>query len=1043
MLTSLLFLVAGCGEKPSTSAAPSEKPSVSEIQPAVTNRPSEKPSSGESGPNHSDSPSPSVDQSVYYTVSFDLNGGTISDPELVKPQKVKEGKWAKKPLLDPEKDHCTFLGWYDSLDDTKFSFNSGIYGNVNLIAKWQVNEEEKITLTFNPGNGEKTFTRDTFIGDYLNVPNPKKDGRVFLGWFVNGEYDKKWDGHVTSDLAGKTLYALYEKQSFNFKYEVNTDSSVTITGIMDINAAIVEIPESINGHPVTAISEDAFQNRVNITEISIPKTVTTISPKAFLGTTKLQSIKVDSANSAYKNDSDGILFTKDGTTLVYCPQKALTIKNQTVYTCPNALTKIGDYAFYSQRDIGLSSIIFNDGLLEIGERSFYECYARNNISFPDSLKKIGKAAFARTTATTTQFTVAWNEGLEEIDEDAFIGCYFKGTLTLPDSLKKIGDYAFTSLEDTPCAITAVNLPASLEYFGNAAFFYGYGIKTITLSDSNPNFKVVNNRLLSKDGKKLYWVPSDTAAKIGSGNAIDVPNGVEELRPHSLSDARFITYVTFPSSLKIIGDDAFHYNLNITAIDIPDSVTVIGKEAFRMREKLSSITFGKGVKEIGEAAFYECPKLTEIEFPSAIKKIGKEALFGCSSLTSVTFSEGLEEIGESAFKGDTGLTSLVFPNSLTTLGNGAFSGASGVKSITFGTGLTNFGLNVFGGDSSSRPKPTERKVSGEGGPKIINQTLISKDGKTVFYCSPAFTGKIAVPQGVTMISAYAYAYVKATGLDLGTSVESIGEGAFQSAFDYSSKVSLNLPSSLKTIENGAFHFSNITGVTFNEGLTTIGEGAFTRTSLGAVNFPSTLKTIQQQAFFSAGITSLTLNEGLEDIGEEAFLGNITLKGEITIPSTVKNIGAGAFTGRYNSFENGITGFKVAAANNYFIAEDDGVLYNKEKTILKAYPSASTSASLVLPSTVKTIDKYALAGAKNLTAITLNQGLETIGEQAFAYSTKVASLAIPSSVTSIGYRAFCNWQSSQKISFPWDENTVNMNFGNDWKNSCKAIVSYATK
>lgn len=1026
-LASLLLLLAGCdgnSAKPSTSI---KTPSVPEI--------SEKPVSNTVNHQTTNTAKPSEAPVItYYTVSFDLNGGTIADDSLVKPQKVQEGHWAKKPNRDPEKKHCTFLGWYDP-DDAKFSFSTGIYGDIVLKAKWKVNEEEKVSLTFNPNNGQANFTIETFIGDFPSVPTPTKAGMVFKGWYINGEADKQWTGFVSSEIVGKTLIALYEKQSFNYKYEINPDGTATVTGIYNIDSVTVQIPETINGHAVTKIGEKAFQSRVKLQEVILPKTITDINPKCFIGTTYLQKITVASENQYFKSDSKGILFSKDGTLLVYCPSKALA--NDQSYSCPSNLVKIGDFAFYDQHDSGINSIIFNEGLEEIGEKAFYNDYRITNLSFPDSLKKIGNSAFSTYQATNTPVNINWGNGLEEIGEHAFVGVYRPTTLNLPDSLKKIGDYAFTCTDDTPNAITKVKLPASLEYFGDAAFFFCYGLKNISLPSSNKNFKVENNRLLSKDGTKLYWVPSDTPNLLGIGQSdiLELPTGITDIRPHSLSEVRYLAGVKIPNTVKTIHHNAFHCNYYLTSIEIPNSVETIEEEAFRMREKLTSVTFGNKLTSIGEAAFDECTALQKVEFPSNIKTIGKEAFYGCSSLSTITFHEGLEEIGEKGFGGCSKLAEVSLPNTLTTLGKSAFAECSNIKTISFGTGLVSFGASAFSGAT-----PTSRTVKGNGtaGPKIVDSTLISADGKTVFYCSPSYTGKITIPAGVETINAYAYCQVKATGLDLGTSVKEIGEGAFKSAFALSANVSAVFPTSLEKIDDGAFYFSNLHGATFNEGLKSIGIGAFSSASMGNLVLPSSLETIGRQAFFSAGVTSIEFKEGIKQIDDEAFLANPGLSGTITIPASLTTLGSGVFAGRINTFTNGITDFKVAENGNFNVK--DGVLYNKDFTKLYAFPSKSALTSVTLPDTVKEIEKYAFAGASNLTSVTLNNGLETIGERAFAEDKNIKTISIPSTVTSLGYRCFQDWTNTQHVVMPFSEDRTLMRFGDDWKNSTNAKIDY---
>lgn len=1010
-------------------------------------------------------PSSSIDDATYYTVSFDLNGGKIDDPKSVEPQKVKEGRWAKAPSMDPYKDHCTFLGWYAVGDDGKFSFNQGIWGDVTLVAKWQVNEDEKITLHFDPNNGEEPFTIDTFIGDHPSINNPKKVGKagerfVFVGWYKDGDQNStRFPGYVSKGDDAINWKAVYEVQAFNFYYEINEDGSATITGVIDLNSSTVDIPETIGSHPVTKIGPNAFASKINITEINFPKTVIEISPKAFLGARALAKFTVANENTVYRTDEHGILFTRDGTTLVFCPPKALT--NDPSYTCPATLKKIGDYAFYGQGDVGLSNIVFNDGLEEIGSSAFVQNERITNVAFPSSLKKIGDHAFATYLSSTNQFMITWSEGLEEIGDSAFVGCYIKGALELPSTVKRIGDYAFCTPTSSHCAITSVKLPASLEYFGNAAFFYGYGIKNLSLgtTNSNPHFLVENNMLFSADKKILYWVPSD-AAVANNTDGLAIPEGVEELGPHSLSDVRYIDDgVTLPSTLKTIGKDAFHYNLNIRSIVIPDSVTTIGEEAFMMMEKLSSIKFGKGITEIPVGCFYEDKALSSVVIPSNIKKIDEQGFADCR-LTSITFEEGLEEIGESAFArmtGDSsydddtdyayggssgGLTNVVFPNSLVTLGACAFAGQSNITTINFGTGLKNFGNNVFGSwGSQSAPKPTNLYVKDSSGPKIENTySVLSSDGKTMFYTSPALTGKLEIPASVTKIGNYACVHVLATGITFNSSLQEIGEGAFTSAFNSNSKVALDFPTSLKTIGEGAFYMANISGVSFHEGLTSIGDDAFSYLDgLGELTFPSTLKTVGKEAFFASGVTGLTLNEGLVSIGDEAFLGNPQLAGTITIPSTLTQLGIGAFLGSYNNFVTNIVDYTVAAGNTSFIAEN-GALYSADGTKLYAYASKRNETSLTLKGGLKTILPYALAGASVLISLTLPEGLEEIGKFGLAYSQGIKSLSIPSSILSMGYRAFVGWGKTQTIHLPFSEDDANRLYGTEWRNSCSAILDY---
>ena len=62
------------------------------------------------------------------------------------------------------------------------------------------------------------------------------------------------------------------------------------------------------------------------------------------------------------------------------------------------------------------------------------------------------------------------------------------------------------------------------------------------------------------------------------------------------------------------------------------------------------------------------------------------------------------------------------------------------------------------------------------------------------------------------------------------------------------------------------------------------------------------------------------------------------------------------------------------------------------------------SLVLPSSIRTIEKDAFTNCGKLSGVTLNDGLETLGEGVFKYCTGLTTVTIPNSVTSIGKQTF---------------------------------------
>ncbi len=117
--------------------------------------------------------------------------------------------------------------------------------------------------------------------------------------------------------------------------------------------------------------------------------------------------------------------------------------------------------------------------------------------------------------------------------------------------------------------------------------------------------------------------------------------------------------------------------------------------------------------------------------------------------------------------------------------------------------------------------------------------------------------------------------------------------------------------------------------------------------------------------------------------------------ISIPSTVEWIDDPGIA--YTCLEN-----IFVSDNNPYIKDIDGVLYNKNGTILLRYPLAAQRESYTVPSSVKRIFGSAFNDDRNLVELNLPEGLTKIDTYAFQGMKSLVRLDIPSSVASLpGY------------------------------------------
>ena len=148
------------------------------------------------------------------------------------------------------------------------------------------------------------------------------------------------------------------------------------------------VPSSINGKDVTNIgtpSSGAVFFYADITSIHIPASVTYIAENAFAGNDELTDIIVDPENSAYC-DIDGVLYSKDGKTLVCYPdgRSETEIKEGT--------EEIGKAAFwYSYKS---KVVRIPESVVSIGEYAFGGTYRVSDVIIPDQVTSIADNAFA-------------------------------------------------------------------------------------------------------------------------------------------------------------------------------------------------------------------------------------------------------------------------------------------------------------------------------------------------------------------------------------------------------------------------------------------------------------------------------------------------------------------------------------------------------------------------------------------------------------------------------------------------------------------------
>ena len=443
------------------------------------------------------------------------------------------------------------------------------------------------------------------------------------------------------------------------------------------------------------------------------------------------------------------------------------------------------------------------------------------------------------------------------------------------------------------------------------------------------------------------------------------------------------------------------NSDVSSVFISDGIERIQTGAFSNCKQLLSVSLPEGLLEIGKHAFEGCVQLATLSIPNSIRSISFHAFAGCEHLTSLTIPEGVESICEGAFR-ECGLENIVIPSGVKEIKAGAFSNCVKLSSICVAETVTSISGDAFEGTAWQKSQPD--------GFVRIGNVLYGYAGDHHSIKS------ITVPESIISISSRGfYGWENLDSVVLPDTLKEIQTEAFA---DCTSLTKVILPEGLCKIGTGAFrNCNNLKEIQVPDSVADIGEGAFYGTAwydvqpMGIVYAGKVLyklksytaETVPMELFdefwANRNIPVLEIPEGTVGIAAGALAnppGNIGL---IRMPVSLKVCG-------FHSFWS-CNVEKVAIDNiEKWCSIDFDVAGNPLSDTRELYVNNEPVHNLVIPETVKKINKHAFFCARPLYSVDIEDGVEEIDNEAFAYCGNLRSITIASSVKKIHADAFAH-------------------------------------
>lgn len=463
------------------------------------------------------------------------------------------------------------------------------------------------------------------------------------------------------------------------------------------------------------IEEGSFENCTSLPHVMLPASIGTFNvTSAFVGCSGLKRMFVSSENAVY-SAVDGILYTKNKATLVYCPPSHTTF----IYTIPDETEYIGRLAFRDNQYTG--TIYLTQAMFGVGPYAFQNA-AMKSIVLGPQMVSLGEYCFMDCPNLQSIITLGEGEVLHA-SSSAFNG--LNGTrMYVPDAMEMdyqaaspwnnfeiipfvngddpSGYFSFRYVGETADGTNEAFVLGLSDYAINNVLGAGYGFSRLEIPQAvyhnekmyevteldNNAFRLQSGirKLIIKDNIKRVG----NSALTGCADLQELEVAAQVLAPNCIMGNPNLTTLTLNEGVTNVMGGALSSNKRLKAVNLPASLSVLPANVF-LQDSLKTITVSSGNSKFastdGVLFNYDKTKLLrwpasntqfDGQLPNTVTELGGYACYKLKR-DNVTLSDNVTSIGDNCFDGAL-IKNIKLGSGLQSLGANALSDCSNLTSI---------------------------------------------------------------------------------------------------------------------------------------------------------------------------------------------------------------------------------------------------------------------------------------------------------------------------------------------------------------------------